>query len=88
MVTYIVSGEILSETEGRGSDVLPGKKKYVGEKQSLWNDIGTLSQDYLSSLSIYNIFAKMSEYYKNLGAEISESIKLHRMSNFSASKRR
>ncbi len=88
MVTYIVSGEILSETEGRGSNVLPGKKKYVGKKQSLWNDIGTVSQNYLSSLNAYNVFEKMSDYYKNIGAEFSESISLHDMSKFTASKRR
>ena len=82
MVTYIVSGEILSETEGRGSDVLPGKKKYVGKKQSLWNDFGTITQDFLSDLHIYNMFEKMHEYSKNFGTELRESINLHYMENF------
>ena len=82
MVTYIVSGEILSETEGRGSDVLPGKKKYVGKKQSLWNDFGTITQDFLSDLHIYNMFEKMHEYAKKFGTELRESINLHSMENF------
>ena len=43
MVTYIVSGEILSETDGRIFNELPGETKYIGENNSIFTQLSLLS---------------------------------------------
>ncbi len=80
MVSYIVSGEILSKTDGLIHNNLPGEKKYIGEDFDLWNNIFDIYKDFYSNLDTWE-YSKSLESFNALKKEFDKSIDLHILEN-------
>ena len=83
MVTYIVSGEILSETDGRIFNNIPGEKRYVGIDEHINATVAKLYVDFLISAISGNLVGKTR--FGDMAAaivEFIESVNGHSLSSF------
>jgi len=81
MVSYIIEGELLSETIGKISEI-PGEKKFLEEDYNLVDKIFEAYKEHLSNLTFKNIWENADEFLKEVKEEIDYSTKLHSLNSF------
>ena len=81
MVSYIINGEILSETLSKMLK-MPGEKKFLGEDYNLMDSIYNDYEEYKLGLNSKNIWKNTEEFLKNIKTEIDYSAKLHSLNSF------
>jgi len=81
MISYIIDGEVLSETIAKKWDV-PGEKRFLGKEYNLIDSIYNDYEKYRLGFNSKNIWENTKEFLKNLKNEIGHSIDLHSLNSF------